>query len=253
MFRGWKIPDLRRYWRPVSATVAVLVVLVPTIALSPSFQTCVKQIPNYDAAKHQAESLPYFLFFDLHFIGCTGPFVDGNANAIIAAFTIVLAWSTIGLWSETKRSVRVAERAMTVLERAYVFFEDTKREKGPGITGRYAVIFRNHGKTPAIAKSRRIACDYRDEPPDPTEPPKHAFPRGAIIGADDLWRRGIIEVTDDMIEQWQKGSGRIFLYGELIYLDIFNNEHRTWFCRRLSNRGEFVLDDMTDPRLNGYN
>ena len=69
----------------------------------------------------------------------------------IAAFTAVLGFSTIGLLRATSRSANISERALTVLERPYVFFLDVDR------IGKFAyqIAYRNYGKAPAIVASVR--------------------------------------------------------------------------------------------------
>jgi len=162
------------------------------------------------------------------------------------ALNALLVGSTIMLWVATRQSARVAERALTQLERPYVFFQDTTHENDT-----YTILFVNHGKTPAIIKSRRLACEYLERSPVIEDIPEHHFPKGAVIGAGKEWPRGKVEVTSEMRDAMARGAGRIYLYGELKYLDVLGNEHRTWFCRRF-NRRLFILDDLTDSALNGY-
>jgi hypothetical protein len=57
------------------------------------------------------------LFFHL------GAFFKENGEALIAAFTVVLAISTIGLWYSTRDAARGAERAATIAERTLTDLE----------------------------------------------------------------------------------------------------------------------------------
>jgi hypothetical protein len=177
---------------------------------------------------------------------CDLPWWD-SAAFWTAAFTFCLTVSTVLLWLSTRDSVDVAKRAMTELEQAYVFFDDARRDT----PNTYVITFANHGKTPGIAISRRLACEYSEQLPKLSDAPEHHFPRGAIIGTDEPWPRGRVDVTEGMLGQARYGQGRIYLFGELRYSDIFGKKHRTWFCRRL-NHHQFILDDITDPDLNGY-
>src|SRR4051812_25638922 len=89
----------RRVWLLTVVTLVVSIVVL----LSGSFQECVAHIPNSAAYQQNPKGLPYFLYVLFSFFGCTGPFIHENSEAIIAVFTIVLAFSTIALWDETKR------------------------------------------------------------------------------------------------------------------------------------------------------
>jgi hypothetical protein len=62
---------------------------------------------NHQITQHQPDYL--WLFLGQLGLKCIGPFVDANSDPIIAIFTIVLAWSTIGLWGQTRRLASGAE------------------------------------------------------------------------------------------------------------------------------------------------
>jgi hypothetical protein len=68
--------------------------------------------------------------------------------------TLILAGSTVGLWIVTGRSVRIAERALTEVERPYVFVFNVRWETAPELNRipRPDIIFNvaNYGKTPAV-------------------------------------------------------------------------------------------------------
>lgn len=54
-----------------------------------------------------------------------GPFVDTNSDAIIAVFTVVLTFSTIGLWAQTKRLAEGAENQAADTKRSLEIAETT--------------------------------------------------------------------------------------------------------------------------------
>jgi hypothetical protein len=114
---------MRKYWRELSAAGTILIVVGPSLWLSPTFENCIKAIPGNAAYQHQADALPFFLFFASRWFGCLGPFVDINSAAIVATFTVVLAFSTILLWLHTKRLAegaddQAAQMAASVAEAA---------------------------------------------------------------------------------------------------------------------------------------
>jgi hypothetical protein len=102
--------------------------------------------------------------------------------------TLILAGSTVGLWIVTGRSVRIAERALTEVERPYVFVVGVEhpivelRERGYGV--RCAIG--NFGRTPAVIERVSGGFSYGrasgpDERPEVIEPP-HPLLSANIIG-----------------------------------------------------------------------
>ena len=163
----------------------------------------------------------------------------------IAAFTAVLGFSTIGLLRATSRSANISERALTVLERPYVFFLDVDR------IGKFAyqIAYRNYGKAPAIVASVRYGVQRAPHPPNPKEGGKlQVLPSGAVIGPGEPWTRGQINMMAGMVLPLPEGDW--FLHGHIIYRDLFGNEWQTWFCRRF-NGNQFILGDITSKQLNG--
>jgi hypothetical protein len=100
---------MKKYWREIAAAAIILIFVGPSLWFSPTFEDCIKAIPHDAAQQHQANGLSFFLFFGGRWFGCLGPFVDVNANAIVALFTVVLAFSTILLWLHTKRLAEGAD------------------------------------------------------------------------------------------------------------------------------------------------
>lgn len=154
------------------------------------------------------------------------------------------------------RQALVAERAMTVLERPYVFFEHAKKlEPGTGMAtypiNTFRVIWKNYGKTPALVTGVRLGISREDEGEDPATMPRYEMPFGAIIGVHDPWPRGQTVITEEMIKEFNEDARPIWLCGEVTYRDLHGKDHRTWFCRFFVGLG-FVLDDGCNPAFNGY-
>ncbi len=88
-------------------------------------------------------------------------FLNQNSPAIVAAFTAVLAFSTIALWKATGQSVELARRVATELERPYVYampLQHTLDEyfSGSSKTASVTVRLKNIGRGPA--RVRHCIC-----------------------------------------------------------------------------------------------
>jgi hypothetical protein len=109
-----KLPAITTIW--LTAIIAAAVILI--VGFSGSFQECVASIPHGGYYKDHPKDITFFLLFPFRFLGCSGSFVHENADAIIAAFTVILAWSTIKLWSETKLLREGADGQSEKMERS---------------------------------------------------------------------------------------------------------------------------------------
>lgn len=103
-----------------------------------------------------------------------------------AAFTGALTVSTVALWWQTRKSAQIAERALTDLERPYVFVLDFnwmpigELMKQMGFA--YTVI--NGGKLPAMVRRVRFGIAWNTSaPPDlEDQPPIHTLLTAPVIG-----------------------------------------------------------------------
>jgi len=227
---------LKRHWGILAAIVVILLIVYPSLALSPTFQTCVHGIPSYTTGEHQREGLPYFLFFQVRLIGCAGPFVDVNANAIIAVFTIILAVSTIALWIATQSTLNHAERSAERELRAYLSVEPLGITRMVGAqTGIGQITVRNVGRVSARdvfiwvqikTSDDRYETIFDVEPDDKNIrraiQPEASVPQGS---KDDLPIAGNIAKLDP--------NRCVYVWGVVYYYDGFSKRRRfTRFCHR---------------------
>jgi len=175
----------------------------------------------------------------------------------LVGVTAVLAVSTIGLWIVTakgskkqskdmQRSIRVAERALVSVERAFVFVKGYAQipQTGHDVRVReWAVmpILHNSGSTPTRHMLTHVSIETRDDelpddfdfpdkgPPDAVEEPKNPL---AFVGPKaDLWMPALaINVVD--LDKINPGRKKIYIYGWIDYDDVFPHaeRHRTEFC-----------------------
>lgn len=140
----------RRLW--IAGTAIVLLVLARLVAVSPTFQHCMAQQPTLAPGQSSNNERTVTLF-----LVCLDKVLDANSNSIVAAFTFVLAISTIALWRATRESVRLAQKTLTDLERPYVYAMPTVHtlaEYFRGTVDAATVTFRikNIGRGPARAE-----------------------------------------------------------------------------------------------------
>lgn len=79
----------------IGVPVAVAALL---LWLSPSFEYCFHAIPHYQPNQSYYERLAFILLFLGRYTGCMGVYADGNAGAIAALATVVIAVYTYTLW-----------------------------------------------------------------------------------------------------------------------------------------------------------
>jgi hypothetical protein len=146
-------------------SILALILAVLAIGSSPSFQSCLdqKQIKTgqqpfqNDIARIEATADNYR--------SCAGEFVEQHGEAVIAIFTVVLAISTILLWGVTRRSTKIAERALTVLERPYVVIDARTNRQEPTVDSTVEVRVVNHGRSTAFTGVVQGDWFLGDEPP----------------------------------------------------------------------------------------
>jgi hypothetical protein len=189
---------------------------------------------------------------------CAGEFTDNNAAAITALATAVVALFTFTLWRvgggqlrELRRSVTISERALTDLERAYLFFtEVTDAGFEPGADGKSIVIrtglkyiVTNHGKTPAVLteilqKDVILEAGSVFRLPDPIDPVQESgqkLPVGIGVGPGKphelVYNLPLFGAVQSLkyIAVANRGN-HLFFMGYIRYSDIFRKKHRTGFC-----------------------
>jgi hypothetical protein len=184
---------------------------------------------------------------------------------VLAIATIALLFVTYKSAKATEKAANVAEKTLIDIERPYLFVEMVPpawdaREFGNYFarptTNRPMVYyrFRNDGRGPAIVRSRKDVFRYLPKLPDepcfnlPGEPEELEL--GHIV-SDPAWymvippqgkgeQLGIVwgEMREQPTMAAIKGCGLvpcpIYVYGIVIYEDIFNQAHETNFCFELT-------------------
>ncbi len=177
----------------------------------------------------------------------------------VAIFTGLLFASTAGLWFATLRSVRIAERAVTELERPYVFahIETDAIERLFGNAVNIArhelgITFQNFGRSPAQLKEVMAiwqTIPRAEMPPaiDARTHPGIVMPIGAIASPDFPFRyrppdRHVKDINESLL---QSDRTKLFVTGFIRYTDVFQTHYLTGFCavwRRESNSFNLIGD-----------
>jgi hypothetical protein len=175
--------------------------------------------------------------------------VTAAATVFIAVFTVVLSIVSRRQAILTRDSVRIAERALTTAERAFVFVEDFDPDVVYGFQGSGAdnrIInhlairprWRNNGNTPT--KNMAIIVNWTPWPTDLPEAHSYAYGEGVKPSPMFLGPRATewsepIKIPANVATDALKGRQVIFIWGRATYNDIFDGtpEHFTRWCYKL--------------------
>ena len=177
-------------------------------------------------------------------------------------FNGLLFGSTVLLWVANNRSAKIAERALTDLERAYIFIDKIGGYFDPFVSvidesgiSRYTVpafslSLINYGRTAGCIDIAIIRFEVLKEvPPEiqtanitletATEDPK-ALGVEMIIGPDKTHTFDRLSLeslfTQNHGDGIKAGTMDIYCHGFFAYRDIFNQSHRIKFCRKYVHR-----------------
>jgi hypothetical protein len=180
--------------------------------------------------------------------------ITALATVAIGIFTLVLVLVTRRQAVLTKESVRISERALVDLERAYVFVQEIGGNMDPFVTmddGRgiprflvpeFSVTLVNYGRTAGNIDRGMIRVEVLEKiPPEIQAEVITASHPGAqsaeiIIGPNNTYTFDRLALeqpfTPEHGEGMRKGTVSIYCHGFFSYLDIFGNSHPIKFCRR---------------------
>jgi hypothetical protein len=239
--------------RRILALLALIWICAWVVYSSDTFQNCIQYNEATSTQENTKESAPDIIF--PIYRKCVGAFIETNHDGIIAAFTIVLALSTIWLWLSTKdaavatqRAARVSEDALTKLERAFVSFSTKTVALSDPITNvihtyRITMEVKNSGHTPTKGYYSHASWDgfLGDIPKDFTYPdkgvsgeePKPNVP--GFIGPGENVSSGRLFIPIAFMEAARQGHIRLYVWGWAEYDDVFvgTPPHRTEFCNEV--------------------
>jgi hypothetical protein len=178
-------------------------------------------------------------------------------TALLTLFNGLLFVSTIGLWLATRKSAGISERALTDLERPYIFFgrieSDIHDFFRPNLSWdpertwpEFTLFVVNYGRTPGNIDAAAIFLDFLENiPPEIafeslTSEHPDAGEAEMIVGQGLEFAfprlRARQNFTRELKEKLRQGTIRLYCHGLFVYRDIFGNNHTTKFCRRYDPR-----------------
>lgn len=170
-------------------------------------------------------------------------------DALIAIFTVVLAYKTAGLFRETaglrraadqqardmQASLAIAKQSadaatasasqIPIVERAYIF-----ATPHPAVDGKRTIItlmIENYGQTPGIVTEGYGTTSLTEPVGQPLYPPRPLNPRSleAVLGKD---------AKEPFPTKWESPvTDPHFFFGYIRYTDIFHKPHTTRFCAKI--------------------
>jgi hypothetical protein len=148
----------------------------------------------------------------------------------VAVFTAVLSVSTIGLLRATRRSTNIAERALTDLERPWLFHEGTAIEwrgqpGGSSPTNNFWINFKfkNVGRAPALTEECLFqVCEKAKLPSIPSYSSEVRLSIQHVIAVGESAETNKIGPPT--------GGGELIVYGKLSYRELNGTLHQTGFA-----------------------
>lgn len=129
---------------------------------SRTFQNCIQQSRSDSQYDPLYEDITGFPVSFGRLLPCLGLFFEENGEAITALFTAVLAISTIGLWLQTARLARQAERQIETERRPWIDVtpraDSDLRFSSDEADVTLAFVARNSGLTPATSVWCRVVA-----------------------------------------------------------------------------------------------
>lgn len=193
----------------------------------------------------------------LHFFETYNGAITALATMAMGFFSFVLVVVTRRQAILTKQSVRISERALTDLERPYIYFKrietDIRGFFRPHLSWdpektwpEFTLVVVNYGRTPGNIDTAAIWVDFTEgmPPETPVEALTAEHPDASaaamIVGPTNEFAfprmRPRQNLTVKIRDGLRQGTVRLYCHGLFVYRDIFNNSHTTKFCCRYNPR-----------------
>jgi hypothetical protein len=192
-------------------------------------------------------------------------FWDWTTHDAVAVYTLVLAFSTIGLWSVTGRGVKTQIADTRILQRAYISVEPRGirlRVDSSSIMGHVAI--RNAGNLPARNVSWFINIKWSPNGEEEVFPLSSG--KGSVVitpGTEAMRGSGGSLLLQDLLngckasefsEIHNQAPVYIYVWGIIAYDDGFGASRVTKFCHRYNwmMRDSFKSIDVRHARLHEF-
>ena len=171
-------------------------------------------------------------------------------NATIAIFTVVYSLVTVALYHVARETMTVSQRAFVFCKEALIVGDGNKPgEVSPDRPALLIVTTPNSGDTPARQVVTSLNFCARPGP----LPENFSYPSPAgepdvgpgLVAPKTQSQTGTI-LPASTLRDIETARRKLFVYGDIKYLDIFNVWHKTEFC--LVYGGMVLKDDGTIDR-----
>lgn len=157
-------------------------------------------------------------------------------DTLMIVATFGLAIFTYHLWQETGALVRDSQGNSERQLRAYVGIAAHAIENvADGSVPKVTLVFKNFGQTPAKDIRYWLNSKFGEFPAQPFKPEKFILFPTDVFSA--FWTIGKLNAAD--MEGLKTGQRLLYVYGEITYLDAFNNKRWTKF--RLFYGGDALM------------
>jgi hypothetical protein len=216
-------------------SLAFLTIVVWIVESSKPFQSCVENEYQKSAAQNFDRSISELTRAFVVYRDCVGHFTHDNAEAIIAAFTILLALATIFLWAATRDLVREGRETRERQLRAYMGMENNGT-KFIEASEEIKLFFKNYGNTPATKVSMWVKIIEGTE-----EHSDFGYTDGTWVARNQITHPG--QLFGQVVGKVGEKSGGFhifFIYDYVVYEDAFENRWRYCFAyaHDISRRGD---------------
>jgi hypothetical protein len=178
-------------------------------------------------------------------------FLREHEHELVAAFTIILALSTIGLWLSTQKLwkvTRITAEHIPRVERAYLFGAPMNIQMNlPGRKTTFDICAHNSGKTPALVKE--ICVVLSTTGPSGATPNYPNSETSQLVKTDVVINGGAHAVLP--VEGRVDQVTDFYAYGYFVYEDIFKERHVSRFSA-LVHPGLGKLELAGEPAWNDW-
>jgi hypothetical protein len=229
--------------------------------LTATIPPCLIQTTDKEQAAHHynEKDCPTFLPGSLILLGRADHFIESDDKSIVAGFTIVLAFSTIGLWLATVGLQRSTNRLWDAGERQLKLTRKTSRRQLRAYIhvtrvevrdflniAEYFIQYENRGQTPAykIEVSNCIALETVPVRSDLFDRQLEFSRHGALGpgGQTHFKKPGPRQLTAAELADLANGSLAVWVFGKIRYVDAFGKSHTTTY-RNLITRDAPLSSD----------
>jgi len=224
----------------ITLAVAVLLVMEAVSWITaPIPGGCIVNPENYGTYYAEGNHCPTFHVFLFVLVARIVESL-GEPNWVIADFTVVLAFSTIGLWVVTWRASDRQVRETEILQRAYISIEAIGFEpfrSDPKNFGDARIQVTNVGKLPARKVSWIASRKFSRKADLEWFPVNESRMEGnSVIPPGAEMKKGTLRISAQRFDRFKRGMGTrdrfLYVWGLIRYEDGFGQMRFTRFCHR---------------------